>query len=149
MPRKKSGLLSLEKENRRFFSKYTYFDILKLEKKMKKKLSLLIFCLLPIFFYANGGIPYNSIENGPAKICLVNDKDLILEKEHLTIKFEDDFALVTCEYELKNNTDKDKTVNFAFNIPITVGTYLSEKYSLIYYGIFDNNMSYNQKLWIG
>ena len=107
---------------------------------MKKKLSLLLFCLLPMFFYANGGIPYNFIENGPAKISLVNDKDLILEKEHLTIKFEDDFALVTCEYELKNNTDKDKTVNFAFNIPITVGTYLSEKYSLIYYGIFDNNI---------
>ena len=40
-----------------------------------------VFLVLSLFSYANGGIPYNYVKNGTAKISLANDKDLILEKE--------------------------------------------------------------------
>ena len=105
---------------------------------MKKIFLLLALAISGTFIFANGGIPYNFIENGSAKISLINDKELILEKEDLTIKFEDDFAIVTCKYNLKNNSNNEKKINFAFNIPIEVGSYISEKYSLIYYNIFEN-----------
>lgn len=105
---------------------------------MKKSIVVILLFLLPIICFANGGIPYNYIENGSAKISLVNDKELILEKEDLTLKFEDDFVIVTCKYNLQNKSNKEKKINFAFNIPIEVGTYISEKYSLIYYHIFEN-----------
>lgn len=93
---------------------------------------------LPLLCFANGGISYNYIENGAAKVSLVNDKELVLEKENLSLKFDDDYVIVTCVYDLKNTSAAEKKINFAFNIPIEVGTYISAKYSLLYYHIFEN-----------
>ena len=105
---------------------------------MKKYLVIAFFSLFNVLLFANGGIPYNSIDAEPAKITLANDKELILDKEQLTIKFIDDFAIVKCKYEIINTSKNTKTINFAFNIPITVGQYQDYKYCLLYYKIFEN-----------
>lgn len=105
---------------------------------MKKISFILLLLILSGICFANGGIPYNSIEAEPAKVTLVNDKELILDKEQLTIKFIDDFAIVTCRYEIINKSKKAKNINFAFNIPLTVGQYQNDKYCLVYYKIFEN-----------
>ncbi|MBO4386059.1 MAG: hypothetical protein J5817_03490, partial [Treponema sp.] len=62
---------------------------------MKKYLVITLLSLFNVFLFANGGIPYNSIDAEPVKVTLVNDKELILDKEQLIIKFVDDFAIVT------------------------------------------------------
>ena len=105
---------------------------------MKKYLVITLLSLFNVFLFANGGIPYNSIDAEPVKVTLVNDKELILDKEQLIIKFVDDFAIVTCKYEIINKSKNTKKINFAFNIPITVGEYQNYKYCLIYYKIFEN-----------
>lgn len=105
---------------------------------MKKYLLITLLNLFSVFLFANGGIPYNSIEAEPAKITLVNDKELILDKEQLIIKFIDDFAIVNCKYEIINTSKSIKKINFAFNIPITVGQDENDKHCLIYYKIFEN-----------
>lgn len=105
---------------------------------MKKYLVIVFFNLFNVLLFANGGIPYNSIDAEPAKITLENDKELILDKEQLTIKFIDDFAIVKCKYEIINTSKNTKKINFAFNIPITVGQYQDYKYCLLYYKIFEN-----------
>lgn len=105
---------------------------------MKKYLVIVFLNLFNVLLFANGGIPYNSIDAEPAKITLANDKELILDKEQLTIKFIDDFAIVKCKYEIINTSKNTKKINFAFNIPITVGQYQDYKYCLLYYKIFEN-----------
>ena len=105
---------------------------------MKKYLVIAFLSLFNVLLFANGGIPYNSIDAEPAKITLANDKELILDKEQLTIKFIDEFAIVKCKYEIINTSKNTKKINFAFNIPITVGQYQDDKYCLLYYKIFEN-----------
>lgn len=88
---------------------------------------------------ANGGIPWESIEPGAARITLKNDRNLLLEKEDLTISLEEDAAVVTCEYVLTNTLREAKDVDFAFSIPIATAVGITDVF--LEYGIRDGGRS--------
>ena len=100
-------------------------------------LIVLIAVLLSTAVFSNGGIPWDFINSQGAKITLTNDKDFHLQKENLEIRFVEDCALVICEYELANVSSKSKAIDFAFNIPVTVGGNLGKNDCLLFYKIFD------------
>ncbi|MBP5403162.1 MAG: hypothetical protein J6Y36_08405 [Treponema sp.] len=89
--------------------------------------------------FANGAIAYDWVEGSAQKITLTNDKNLHLKKENLTLKFEADTVLVTCEYLLENVSNEKKDIDFAFNIPVTLGGTQRVNNFLLLYKIYEND----------
>lgn len=104
----------------------------------KRFFSLVLFfcCISSSSLFANGGIPWSYVDGSSGKITLTNDKDLHLKKEDLKIIFQDDKALVICEYNIENTSDEEKKIDFAFNIPVKVSNDYSNYLSI--YKIYDN-----------
>ncbi|MCR5614063.1 NADase-type glycan-binding domain-containing protein [Treponema sp.] len=97
--------------------------------------------------FANGGVAFDWVEGSAEKITLTNDKDLHLKKEDLTLKFEGETVLVTCEYLLENTSKEKKDIDFAFNIPVKLGGWQSLRSYLLLYKIYDNEkpLSFSSK----
>lgn len=88
-----------------------------------KRLALTAAIIIPSFLFANGGGVSISSTLSSGNIILVENKEIVLEKESLNIIIEDDSSIVQVKYILKNSGKKQKLV---YGFPVNFRAYNAE-----------------------